>query len=61
MHDACELKEGDRIIYNRAGAYTMCLSPLFIELFPPVYVLDRGMITEIRKRWTVDDYLNGGS
>ena len=32
------LKIGDQIIYDKVGAYTMCLTPLFIKYFPDVYV-----------------------
>lgn len=53
-----ELKIGDRLIFNKVGAYTMALSPLFIEYFPRVYVrLNNGMYRIIREKWTIDDYI----
>jgi diaminopimelate decarboxylase len=52
LEDALELKENDSIIYEKVGAYTMCLTPLFIEYFPDVYLEDNGELTNIRERWT---------
>lgn len=54
-----ELKVGDKIIFNKVGAYTMCLSPLFIKYFPPVYLDDNGKKVLLRKRWTVAEYIAG--
>lgn len=50
---------GDRIIYEKVGAYTMCLAPLFIKYFPAVYVSENGETKCVRKRWTCDDYMSG--
>lgn len=50
---------GDRIIYEKTGAYTMCLAPLFIKYFPAVYVTENGETKCVRKRWTCDDYMSG--
>ena len=35
-----ELVPGDYVIYEKVGAYTMCLTPLFIRYYPDVYVKD---------------------
>lgn len=51
------LSVGDRILYKNVGAYTMCLSPLFIRYFPSVYVFDNGEYRIIRSKWTASDYL----
>ncbi|MCR4678868.1 MAG: pyridoxal-dependent decarboxylase [Lachnospiraceae bacterium] len=51
-----ELLPGDQIIYHKVGAYTMCLSPLFIKWFPDVYVYDNGNLQRIRDRWKAEDY-----
>ena len=51
-----ELDVGDKIIYDKVGAYTMCLSPLFIKYFPPVYLDDEGEITLLRDKWTPTEY-----
>lgn len=54
-----ELKAGDRIIYDTAGGYTMCLSPLFIHYFPAVYVERRdGTLFTARKEWTNNEFLS---
>lgn len=47
-----EIKPGDNIIFKKVGAYTMCLSPLFIKFFPSVYVDDGTEIRSVRERWT---------
>ena len=58
LMDKPALSPGDIIIYNKVGAYTMCLSPLFIKYFPSVYVEDEnGSLRQIRKPWTVKDYV----
>lgn len=51
------LQPGDRIIYDKVGAYTMCLTPLFIRYFPDVYVRSQGKLTKVREGWTPEDYL----
>lgn len=57
LKDAPALEEGDRIIYEKVGAYTMCLSPLFIGYFPAVYVEDQGKIFCVRQKWGVNEYV----
>ena len=52
-----ELVVGDKIIYDKVGAYTMCLSPLFISYFPDVYVKEEKDFQKIRKRWTSKEYM----
>lgn len=52
-----QLKVGDQIIYNRVGAYTMSLSPLFIKFYPAVYVKNNNKIIKVRKKWTSDEYI----
>lgn len=58
LNDAPELKVGDRILYRNVGAYTCCLSPLFIRYFPRVYVYDNGHYLPVRDEWTEKEYLN---
>lgn len=53
------LLPGDRIVYHKVGAYTMCLSPLFIKWFPEVYVRDGDTIMKVRNRWGAKDYMLG--
>ncbi len=53
-----KLNVGDKIHFHRVGAYTMCLSPLFINYFPTVYSVDKeGKTKIVRDRWTKDDFL----
>lgn len=53
-----ELFIGDEIIFNKVGAYTMSLSPLFIEYFPDIYVEKiNGTIDCVRKKWGVGEYI----
>ncbi|SOD11553.1 diaminopimelate decarboxylase [Fibrobacter sp. UWB16] len=51
-----ELLPNDQIIYHKVGAYTMCLSPLFIKWFPSVYVKDGPKISKVRDKWTDIEY-----
>lgn len=53
-----QLVSGDRIIYHKVGAYTMCLSPLFIKWFPDIYIKSEEKIDKIRKKWETIDYIN---
>lgn len=51
------LRIGDRIRYNNVGAYTMCLTPMFIRYLPAVYSWDGEDYRLVRDRWTVIEYL----
>ncbi|MGN0386834.1 MAG: hypothetical protein ACI4EX_13250 [Lachnospiraceae bacterium] len=51
------LLPGDRIIYDKVGAYTMCLTPLFIKYFPDVYVERNGAYIKVREAWQPEDFL----
>lgn len=51
------LMPGDRIIYDRVGAYTMSLTPLFIKYFPDVYVEENGTLKLVRKMWRPEEYI----
>ena len=55
--DGPELREGDRIIYENVGGYTMSLNPLFIQYFPDVYVRRDGELRLVRRRWTPEQYV----
>lgn len=52
-----KLMKGDRIVYEKVGAYTMCLSPLFSEYYPAVYLEDNGTISCVRRKWGVQEYV----
>ena len=51
-----ELFVNDKIVYHKVGAYTMCLSPLFIKYFPNVLLNDNGKLTVIRDKWDAKAY-----
>lgn len=51
------LSVGDRIIYKNVGAYTMCLTPLFIRYLPHVYLKNGQNYTKIRDKWTEEEYI----
>lgn len=52
------LLPGDKIIYDTAGGYTMCLNPLFIHYFPTVIIEKAdGSLFTAREAWTNDEYL----
>ena len=51
------LSVGDRILYKNVGAYTMCLSPLFIRFIPNVYVKENSDYVLIREKWTAKEYI----
>lgn len=55
--DEEELELGDKIIYKRVGAYTMCLTPLFIKYFPDVFVVDKDNLKKVRTKWTPVQYI----
>ena len=58
LNDKEELSIGDRVLFNKVGSYTMCLSPLFIEYFPMVYL--KNIDNEfkcIREKWDVKEYI----
>ncbi len=53
-----ELSIGDKLIFDKVGAYTMALSPLFIEYFPVVYVdLGNNNYKIARYAWDVEEYI----
>ncbi len=59
MEKLPELQTGDQIIYENVGGYTISLNPLFIQYFPAVYVRNGEHMTEVRKKWTAKEYVQG--
>ena len=52
------LQPGDVIWFNRVGAYTLCLTPLFIRYFPRVYLKDmQNRLSLIREEWTEEEFV----
>ncbi len=57
LSDKPLLEIGDRIVYHNVGAYTMCLSPMFIRYWPNVYALRDGRCQLVREKWTAREFL----
>lgn len=56
--DDTALMPGDKIIYDTAGGYTMCLNPLFIHYFPAVIIeKEDGSFFTARTPWGNDEFL----
>ena len=53
-----KLSIGDKIIYQKVGAYTLCLSPLFIKNYPAVYIKQEDTYILARDKGTVEEYIN---
>lgn len=51
------LKIGDKVIFQKVGAYTMGLSPQFIEFYPPVYAEQNGKIEVARRKKNAADFI----
>lgn len=59
--NAIESKVGDMIRFSFVGAYTTCLSPLFIRYFPRVYIQSGEQFKLAREEWNEKDYLQQNS
>ena len=57
LQNATELSVGDRIIYERVGAYSMTFGGPFICYFPDVYVAREGVDEQVRHKMSVADYI----
>lgn len=57
MTDEQQLTVGDKIYYRNVGAYTMCLSPMFIRYIPNIYMKEGDEYVLIREKWSAEDYL----
>lgn len=51
------LRVGDRIMYHNVGAYTMCLTPMFIRYISNIYAFENSSYRKIREKWTVGEYI----
>ena len=51
------LSVGDKIYYRNVGAYTMCLSPMFIRYIPNIYLKVDSTYILIREKWTAKEYM----
>ena len=52
-----ELIENDYILFYNTGAYSMALSPLFIQYYPNVYLESKNDIKLIRNAWSIEEYI----
>lgn len=52
-----EIKVGDVIEYKNVGAYTLSLTPMFINYFPRVYSLSSDGLKLVRDKWTAKEYI----
>lgn len=59
MNNHFECHVGDIIKFSFVGAYTTCLSPLFIRYFPRIYVQKGDEFYFSREEWTAENYLQG--
>ena len=51
------IKQGDLIQIRGVGAYTISLSPIFINYLPPIISLNNREVTLVRRRQTIEDVL----
>ena len=60
LEDHSEVHIGDLFRFDKLGAYTITLSPLFISYYPAVYVREEdGTTTCVRRRWTAKEFIQG--
>lgn len=52
-----ELNVGDVIKYKNVGAYTLALTPMFINYFPRVYSFSSDGLKLVRDKWTAKEYI----
>ena len=57
IQNANELSVGDEITIHNTGAYSMVLSPLFIEYFPSVIVKDGDIYIVAREKWGTHEFV----
>ncbi len=50
-----KMEAGDFIQFNGVGAYTICLTPTFINFLAPILMPENGTFVEVRRRQTVED------
>ena len=51
------LNVGDKLIFKKVGAYTMGLSPQFIEFYPAVYAENEDGLVTARRKNTARDFI----
>lgn len=53
--DSC-VNVGDKIVFSRVGAYTIGLSPLFIQFYPTIYLKSGDSYSVLRKKMTASEF-----
>lgn len=53
-----KLTAGDFIQFRGVGAYTICLTPTFINFLEPILTLENDEYVEVRRRQTVEDIVS---
>ena len=51
-----ELRQGDKIVYYRVGAYSMTFGGMFIRYLPEVYVKRNDKLEKVRERISTNQY-----
>ena len=51
------LSVGDRIYYKNVGAYTMCLTPMFIRYIPKIYTKTEDGFKLVREKYSAKEYM----
>ena len=57
FEDKARFEVGDKIIYEKVGAYSMTFDGAFIRYFLDVYVEKDGEVEQVRHRMSVEAYL----
>ena len=57
LEEKSRLSVGDRIYYKNVGAYTMCLTPMFIRYIPNIYMKTTDGFMLIREKYSAKEYM----
>lgn len=57
LTDEPMLNIGDKIYYRNVGAYTMCLSPMFIRFIPNIYLKEDNSYQLVREKWDAKEHI----
>lgn len=52
-----KLEAGDYIQFRGVGAYTICMTPTFINFLEPILMIENGEYIEARRRQTIEDII----
>jgi len=52
-----KMEAGDYIQFRGVGAYTICMTPTFINYLEPIFMEENGEYVEVRRRQTIDDVI----